>query len=67
MNYAELHVYVQKKYKCFQEWSVECSELLALSCKGVFDDFYVVNHVHESLCASGQPHENVTFNLLKAF
>ena len=67
VNYADLHVYIQKMHKCFQQWSVDSSELLTLSCKGIFDNFYVVNHVHESLCSSGQTHQTVTLNLLKEF
>ena len=65
LNYADLQVYIQKMHKCFQQWSVHSSELLTLSCKGIFDNFYVVNRVHESLCSSGQTHETVTLNFLK--
>ena len=67
MNYADLQVYIQKMHKCFQQWSVHSSELLTLSRKGIFEHFYVVNRVHESLCPSGQTHETVTLNLLKEF
>ena len=35
-------VFIQKMHKCFQQWSVDSSELLTLSCKGIFDNFYVV-------------------------
>ena len=45
LNRADLQGYnkiIQKMHKCFQLWSVDSSELLTLSCKGIFDNFYVV-------------------------
>ena len=67
-NYADLHVYVQKMLQCFERWSVDPSDLLLDSCRGIFfDEFKTETDViSDVLFGTGHKHDDVTVSVLKS-